>query len=572
MKKLNVKLFIVTFIALAIFSSCNKDKVTQEDVIEEQQLVDLILRIVDASNSDLPVDSATVEIVDNGEVKTEVTADDGLAIFKDVEITNSVPVSVNKTDYTIVSTTLNATPASYRQAQISSTISIFPLTGNNMVTVKGRLTVETDATNREREAVPAGTMVKAYNFSLVTDLAFTATTDTNGDYEIMVPVSYEGNDDIDLVFPEIYANQTVAIEGDDYTVEVVDRPTIFNLAVNAENNAIPGLPSVYAVVEAPPAATVGSGFAVDVKAIPTALTDFDYTQAILIDGGSGYPNSSDTLLGLSVGTNGLRDSIRVEIANGSIIDILGFLDNGALYSSAPTVNTSLGSGSGAVIDILFQTEYKVYITNNGTDYLAFPKVTYNYSYYSGNQLTQNTVELTLSNYTDLANGKIINEVSSNVDTIIEFSGWGEGMASAPVFTIVDENSVPIFISFENNDISADGQIVGSFLEDAGYGYDRANPPAVTLNAVAGYGTGGLLNVVLNANGAVSNRIIINPGSGYVKNVNDFRDDGTTGDSEENPSFSIGMWIWEFDEIDNVSPGQTFIRSAHYGTGTPEIND
>lgn len=563
MKKQILKLFIVGFAALTMFSSCNKNNVSQEDVIVNQQLIDLAIRIVDASNNYEPLDSAKVEIISGDQILTSATDETGLVFFADVAISDDSPVTITKTGYASISAEINLTPDDYRQKQITQRFYLFPTSGENMVTVSGTLTIESDVTNREREAVPAGLIVRAYNYSMYTDIAFVGETNSNGEYSIQVPASFTGIDDIQLRYPEIYTNQTVAIENEeDYTISVVERPAYFDLNSYAQNNAIPSVPSAYAVIDAPAATTVGSGFAVGVKAIRVPLSW--YSQAILVDGGSGYSDGNDQIMDLSKDPSGNAAQIQVDVVDGHIVNIDGFINNSAEYSSAPTINTSVLGGSGAVINILFEGRYKVYITNNGSNYITWPNMYYEYTYYDGTMLRETTGTVSISGVTDLANGMIINDNMSDIDTILTYSG----IASAPTFIIENKPTEQMYVSFDYNDINSMGEITSYNTEEYGYGYDPANPPTMTINAVAGYGSGAVIDIELNSNGELNGVDYINRGLGYVDNVNDFDDNGTTGDDEEDPSFSYGSNYNAFRYIYDVLPGSSYIRSAHYGTGSP----
>lgn len=575
MKNLSLNTFIVAFITLAIFTSC-EDKTDKEDVIKNQQLIDLTIRIIDASNADEPLDSAIVEIVDKGEVKSVITDKNGLAIFTGVSITENIPVTATKTNYTKMNTSFDLIPDDFRQAHYAKTLSLFALTGENMATIIGRLTIETDVTNRERETVQEGLEIRAYNHTINSDVYFSGTTTADGSYEIKVPVSTQGNDDIIIEYPEVYANQTVAIRNEDYTIEINERPTYYNLEFNAENNYIPSVPSVYAVVDAPPTSSIGSGFSLESQVVPTSLST--YSQLLLINGGSGYTDGLDQLMVLSEGINGLSAEVQVDVENGSIIRVDGFVNNGALYTSVPTLNTSQLGGSGAVIDILFECSYNIYIANNGNDYIQYPEVYWTYSYYYNNiQLTEVTNSFNLSNYTDIVGGRIVNDNRSDVDTI----NITTGIVGAPKFHINHRASEQIIIYFNSWHIGGSneyyteraapsegsiGQIHGYNVRNSGYGYNRAEPPTVTLHSLNEQGSGATMNINLNQNGQLSSAVITNGGSGYLSNINDFRDNGSTSSEEEDPSFSSGYNYNSFRRIYNVKPGQIIIRDAHYGTG------
>lgn len=563
MKKQILKLFIVGIASLTMFSSCNKDNVTQEDVIANQQLIDFIIRVMDASDPSNALDSAVVEIVDGAEVLSAVTDESGIVFFEDVQISDYTPVTITKTGYAPIYTETYTTPDDYRQIQVTRTMQLFPTSGDNMVTITGQLTIETDVTNRERETVGAGLRVKAYNFSMTTDMAFFAETDANGEYSIQVPVRIYGNDDIELQFPEIYTNQTLAVENEeDYTIEVIERPSFFSLYTNAAANAIPSVPSAYAVIDAPAAGTIGSGFAVGIKTNRVPLSW--YTQTLLIDGGSGYNDGLDQLIDLSADPDGNAAQIQVDVVNGSIVGIDGIIDNTAEYGAAPSINTSVLGGSGADIDILYEGQYLIYLTNNGSDYVDFPEMFIEYDYYNGTVLTEYEYSQDLESYTDLRAGKIVNDNFNDVDTIFALNG----IAGVPTITIIDVPTEQMYISFDYNDINNMGQIAAYNYEEGGYGYDPANPPSIEVMTVAGYGSGAVLNIDLNTVGELNNIDYVNRGTGYVDNVNDYADDGSVDDEEENPSFSYNSYYDGFRYIYNVDPGASYVRSAHYGTGTP----
>jgi hypothetical protein len=561
MKKQISKLFIVGFTALAMFSSCNKDNVSQEDVIVDQQLVDFVIRVLDAGNNE-PLDSAAVEIVNGSEIATVTTDEAGLAVFKDVKISNSTPVTISKSNYIKISSYSNLTPNDYRQQQITSEYKLYSTKSENVVTITGILTIETNVTNIERETVPAGLEIKAFNNSMATDVAFIAETDANGKYTITVPVSQLGNDDIQLDFPEITANQTVAVssENDDYAINLIERPTHY--ALNASSGtSILALPSAYAVVDAPPTATAGTGFNLGVKA--NRLTFSSYSSYELISGGSGYSDTT-TFLELSPDPDGNKAWLYVNVTDGVITSITGINNNSATYDAAPTINTSVKGGSGAEIHLMFETTYNIYIENNGSGYSSYPEIYYDYDYYSGNTLYQRTSSMSLSDYANLtSSGIFINDNYNDGDTIATWNGW----ASAPEFTIVQPESKQIYINFDYDDINSIGQITSYNRQSYGYGYDPATPPSVTVVAVGGYGSGADLHAELNSSGQLSTIDIVNRGSGYRRNINDFRNNNTYYSTSEDPTFSYGYSYSSFRTINNVKAGSTLIRSAHYGTGT-----
>jgi hypothetical protein len=80
--------------SLLLFNSCIKDATTQEEVLQNQQVIDMVIRILDASNDDLPLDGANVSIVDGSKVDSASTDANGLAFFENVVIGGDIPVTV----------------------------------------------------------------------------------------------------------------------------------------------------------------------------------------------------------------------------------------------------------------------------------------------------------------------------------------------------------------------------------------------------------------------------------------------------------------------------------------------
>lgn len=564
MKKSIFKTAAYAILMFSLLIACDKGDVTQEDIIKNQQKIDLVINVINASNGLAPVDSALVSIVTSDGALSSGTDENGVAIFEGISITDDIPVTVTKSNFTSVTTTVDGSPNNYRQAMVSSTITLYELTGSNIAVVRGRLTIETDVTNREQEAVPADLIIRAYNYSMTNEIAFFGTTDADGNYEISIPVSSYGNDDIELVYPEITADQTVAIQDEEnYVIEVVQRQTYYSLASDAKNNAIPGVPSIYVTVDAPPSESAGSGFGLAAVVVPTLVSS--YSDAILVSGGSGYTDHTDTLLYLSEGANGDTAQIQVDIVGGRIINIDGFVNNGALYTEQPTLNTNFGGGSGAEIEIQFRAIYYVVITDNGSDYVDFPDAYYDYSFYSSNTLVNQTNSLNLNSYTDILDGRIVNDDINYGDTITSIIS-----ATMPELTVVDIPSMPIIAEIPYTSINATtGQITGITVYDYGYGYDQASHPAITFTTVAGYGSGAAAVINIDNDGTMDDYIITNNGSEYVRNVNDFRDDGTTSDDEEDPNFSYSSYYDGFRYVYNVEAGGEYVRSAYYGTGIPE---
>jgi hypothetical protein len=574
MKK-HISKLIILMVPLLLLFSCNKDKFSEKDALNAQQTVDLLVTVIDASTSMAPVDGATVVLISDSTIVTKTTNTSGIVVFPNIAIGGSATVSVSKTDFTPVLKSVYTNPDSYRQTQVSTIVSLYSLESSKIATFQGRLTMQSDLTDRNREPAE-GFTVKASNNNLnSTGQLFTAVTDADGKYSISVPVSSNG-DDITLYYPDFTANQTLAIVKPDNSVGVVTRSVLYK-TYNGNNPIgdaynIPAIPSIYATIAAPPAVT-GSGFALGSKPNRVSLTSYTSTP-LLIDGGSGYAKGRDvidTLLLFSADPHGVSSKLEVDITKGKITRIYGIVNNGATYSAAPTLQQN-GATTSAIISMNFETTYKIYIANKGTSYNAFPVISAETeSYSSGRKVIAVDADITdgsaaflgivniLSN-TAIYTGNIIS--LSNGDTLI--AATSDSYSSAPVFTVLNTVSKPARITVTTAGIGADSTLGTVTLSYGGTGYNPIAPPAVTLTTIGGYGSGAVAKAVVNASGVVTSIVVTNPGTRYVQNVNDYRKASIISnnrDYADNPStYSTG-----------VKPGDVIVQDVYYGTGYQVLN-
>lgn len=574
------------FVALGamVLVSCEEDKFTEKDAMEELQTIDVALTIQDGSSYAEGVEGATVKLLkDSASSSTlEKTTDaSGNVIFEDMKIGGEISVFVNKDNYTRAVFQIDASSDSYRESQISKTLKIYPLDGENMASVEGQLTIETDLTNREREKL-ANQQVKVINHGLESDVekSFLGTTDSEGKYAVKVPVNADGSDDLEVKFPsQIDTTQTLAMGSQgmyEGTYKVFSKPAVY-YSDNYNASDIPAIPSVIANIEAPN--NVGSGFALGVEAKGTPFSS--YSQIELIQGGSGY--EKDTIVELSAGINGNNAEVMIDVntANGdpdssSIQDVYLSSNNGALYTSEPTLDLSDLSGSGAKIDIRFESEYLVYIEDYGTDYQNIPTVSATYKEYDGETIVKEIDEdldsynelkpgwggNDFNNYINLYDGSIYPDKNNAYDGDTLFVT--KGLTELPELSISTSTGQQAIMKFNSYDVSAnDSTITDWYFEQNGAGYDPANPPAVTLTSLAGYGSGAEFVVEVDNDGTFeeNDMVMKDGGQGYVRNVNDFRGTGyTSTHGGDNYSLPNGSYI------SNVGPGDVQVRSIYYGTG------
>ena len=560
MKKI-IKFLVFTMIAGVLATSCEKDQYTEEEALEQQQLVDVVIAILDASSDLESLNGVTVKIVVDNEIVSDSTNSDGLVIFEDVKIGGNIIVTATKNNYTSIWGEVNTSIGNFRQRQVHETFYMYSTASDKIATVKGRLIYETDVTNREVEPV-VGEVVRVDNNDLATgrDQLFTGTTDADGYYEVQVPVSSFGQDDLVVYYPEIIDDQTVALEQEDGTYAVETRGVIYSASLTGFY--ISAVPSVYATVPAPGGSTVGSDFMLNAQAQKTNLSS--YSTVYIEHGGTGYTAGT---VNFSLGANGVAAQATIGVDGNGAITSVTIVDNGAVYNAEPTL--SVTGGTGAVLDIQYQTTYSIFISNRGTGYISYPKVSIEALDYLSNVLTKRVDDdindasdniIGMSNLltvrANIVNGSIYpNYGSANADTI----DYTSPLASKPIFTVYNKPTVSGVLRIQTSDIGTDSTLLAVDIITVGFGYDPLSPPAVTLHVVGAYGSGAMVKAEASAARSLSNMEITDPGFGYVKDVNDFDSDGSTGSDRRNPSAGS-------TNVNNVVAGQTYVRNVDYGTG------
>ena len=570
-----IKSILFLGIVAFMFTSCEEDEFTEKDAMDQLQHIDVSLNVTDGSSYGEAVEGATVELAGDSTTSSKTTDSAGNVTFNDVAVGTNLSVYVHKEDFTKAMYSISTLTESYRENVITENLKIYSLSGDNMATVKGKLTIETDLTNYEREVL-SGQEVKVVNNSLGNEVAsaFVGTTDEDGRYEIKVPVNPQGNDNLRVSFQdEVEADQTLALETEDgdYVVETV--PATY-YGDNYDPSSFMSIPSPVVTVDAP--GSSGSGFKLGTEARGVYFSD--YSDIDIIKGGAGY-TEGDTILSMSEGINGRSAKVRVVVdANGSVSslnysgsyydeDEMAYLPyhNDALYTSAPTLDLSGLGGSGAILDIQFEGSYAIFIEDYGTGYSAIPQIDVEYKEYVGNQVVkkndrwEEALSSFFSSYVKNYQGSIYS-AGNNGDTLLFFNG----IVEAPAFKVSTTTSEQAVIEIESSMINEnDGSVFNANVVNAGLGYDPENPPSVTVSSLAGYGSGADISVEVNTSGQISEVKIVDGGEGYVRNVNDYNGDGMLSPSESGYSHNSSLYI------PDVSPGDVIVRNPYYGTGIRE---
>ncbi len=560
------KFMMLIALGAMTLASCEEDKFTEKDAMDALQHIDVALTVQDGSSYGDAVDGATVQLVKDSVTVEKTTDGSGNVVFSDMKVGGDISVYVNKDNYTKAMFQISTSTDSYRTKQISKTLKIYPLSGDNLATVKGKLSIETDLTNREREKL-AGREVRVVNPNLGSNVesSFVGVTDSEGQYSVKVPVNPDGSDNLQITFPTVDTTQTLAMQsGGSY--QVVSKPAVY-YPENYDASDIPGIPSATVTVDAPN--DVGSGFDLGAKVEESRLSQHSAVE--LIQEGSGY--EQDTIP-FSEGVNNVSAELVVHVNNSpGPIQWLEILDNGAYYTSEPTIDLSGLSGSGAIVDVRFETTYLVYIASQGSGYQNIPTLAATYQEYSNGKIVEeidedlnNNNELKpgwgndFNQYVKLYDGAIYPDNALQADTLFRT----KGLAGNPELSISTTTGQQAIMKIHDSDISSsDSTIFDWYFEQSGRGYDPGNPPTITVSSIGGYGSGARFAVEVDNDGTFESGDVVmkDNGTGYVRNVNDFEGSGWTG-AHGGDDYSLPGG----KTIPDVSPGDVKIKNLYYGTG------
>tara|TARA_A100000171_G_C2138719_1_gene152706 strand:- start:912 stop:3272 length:2361 start_codon:yes stop_codon:yes gene_type:complete len=345
-------------------------------------------------SDDTPLEGVQVSL---SSISTPVTTNAaGQAVFKDVVVgVNRMTVAsddyldmqadltFNRLTVRQVGTTTVALPAT---ASITLSLLSEALDADETATINGVVTVETDLTNDAPEfptdltisadltnyvntnGVIAG--IDGFN-NFPNNVAFTegelgvATVDpATGAYSMLVPVSENGTN-IKLIFPEIKANQTIAIakrNDVDIPAEIASVPAIFSLDNNAASN-VESVRGFDIVINDP--ATPGTGLAFDYTPVPTSINNGFFNSSNLKNStgqAAFYNNTAIWTYRLTSAGSGYTGS--PALMHGTKAIGYGFLKG---YVNTLTV-TNAGTGYGNAQNV--QLQLIANISGGGTTFLG----------------------------------------------------------------------------------------------------------------------------------------------------------------------------------------------------------
>lgn len=518
---------------------------------------------------------AAVTVSQFGRTETQTTTANGMAVFVGF-FRNGLNVTITKAGYTSANYIVgvkndNATPNG-NPGFVGNIIPLFATTGVNTATISGRMTIQTDLTNKTRELAPDGTTVlvgidatgtgatgfrtKFLADGLAANLATGLVTDgsgknmenyfyvgeikqanyetgvvgstTAGLYTVTVPTAFDGLP-LSLTYSQVAADQklftSATVDGVTGDRTIVQR-TLFGPGAFATATAVPTANGITVSFDA------GSGASANaVISNQTGTLD----RINVIAAGSGYTGTPTVTI---TGGGGSGATATATVANGQVTAI-AITSAGSGYTSAPTVNLISGSGATATINSLTVdgTVTGVNITNSGAGYSAVPTIVFSAPGGTGTTATGTAViqsgRLTSITITSAGSGYTgnptvtITDVGTPVATVvavatgiysgqsigaIQITGGGSNYTFAP--------SIIFPAPTRSNGTQATGtaiidastrQLIGITITNAGSGYLAGQVgSALTISAGGGANAQSFLT-----GGAVLSVNVTGQGSGYV---------------------------------------------------------
>jgi len=595
MKKFLLKtaLFIPIVIGMSYFS-CEPDSFTEEDAMllqgklekemilledslnKDYERITYTLSLIDAYNSTLlkseasekGLPGATVTLTQGGTIVSQTTAATGMVMFENLK-KGLATLHIVLTGYSEVNAVIDFSYYGIGTSvtggiQFGNVIPMIPLSGASTGTIKGKVTCESDLTNKVPENVPAGIKViatvnpnsSALNYiaggiieSISYDnLSLETLTDANGDFTLTVPGTSMGLD-YSLRVSDFTVNQSLLMvtKAGAAVTGVQTVPTNFGSEASSSASVVPNVNPVIVTIGAPDYTFT----AASATAVITNPNGLDYIQktnsgnyydagnsfySVMIDnpapnaGGSNayidfVVNSSGQIASTNISTNGSGFSTSLENSTYNLpyiqvtakAIVTGISVGGAITSwrVSPT-NTgqffsrtnlefvrSLGSGTGAVLPLP--------PINDFGSYLAFSSATQVPSSPLGTGYVVND-EFTLSiksGMSDVMMGKIHMTTGSvsAINVINEGTNYVSGKVDVVIASPGSTGTTATATATVSNGRIASINVTGS-------GSNYVSAPTVTIfNKVEKIQA--RATAFVNNDGNITGFAVNNPGNGYM---------------------------------------------------------
>lgn len=601
MKSLKILLGILVMLGSVFIYSCDREEFTEEDAQKAQEetitlsdslqnirdslnkvggVIDYSVNIVDASNATFyenggnlksakglknatAVAGAIVTVSQHGITLTDSTGASGLVVFSDLRV-GRVNVHIQAPGFTDASFVAKIAPEDdpnvnmyYDVLRTSATMLPVFSTSENMATIEGHVSMETDLTNDSAETAE-GVKVLAhidaadpdfgkYLSALCSDcdeangeivqLAYqdaqvAATTGADGTFSMQVPATPQGLP-VELEVSEYKAQQSLLLNqlyGKRVT-GVQSVRTYFSSSYSA--TVVPEVPGAYVEFSEP---TGSVAEAPDEEAEATAHIGETGIMSVEIDNpGSGYTQAPVLEIDPPANPMGTQAEATANMVNGKVtsVDITepgsgytatqnlgitavssvedatadvtvaysvtGFnvFEDGDGYETRPDVTIDAPYGTGASAQAIMSGYVdNIELTDGGSDYVAPPDVTLT-APEDGTPAEVNDANVTMSAANPIHSiliGEDFNNLYTEAPDVTITSGQGSGATAIA-------------------ELKDGGQIADITITNPGAGYEQAP----TVNIVGGGGFGASADATIDANGSITDINVLENGQGYTSN-------------------------------------------------------
>jgi len=337
------------------------EKMRQEELTNANESVTYTLSLVDASASTMlkgsdpgdgvkGISGASVSLTQGSTVVTKTTDANGIVTFTDL-VKGLATMHITLTGFSEVNAVIDfayygVSTSNSGGIQVGNIIPMIPVSGTSTAIIKGKVTLESDLTNKAPENAPAGTKVIAtvstsspaldgISSGVITSLTYgnlslEAVTDANGDYTMTVPATSMGLD-YSLKVSDFTTNQSLLMltRAGAPVTGVQTIPTSFGSTYSSGSSTIPTV--------SPVIVTIGAPDYTFTQATATSVVKntwgIDYIQ--ITNAGNYYDISNSftnvPIANPSPGTGGTTASASITINSSGQITVFNVTSKGSLY-------------------------------------------------------------------------------------------------------------------------------------------------------------------------------------------------------------------------------------------------
>ena len=346
-----------------------------------------------SSAAETGVSGANVTLGQNGTLSTKTTDASGLATFDSLK-PGLATLHISLAGYSEINAVIDFNKTGTQTSvnggkQIGSVIPMIATSGSSTGLIKGKITYESDLTNKTRETVPAGTriiatvdtaspalagitgdVIRSISYD---NLSLEGTADANGDFSLVVPATSKGLN-YSLRVSDFSVNQNLLMLTKN-GVAVTGAQTVlteFGSSFSSGSSAVP--------VVSPVIVTIGPPDYTSTLATATATVTGGAVSAITVTNqGSNYISGKVAVVIGSPDLSGTTATATVLVSPDGKISGINLTSGGSNYVNTPTVTiinkvekiqakaTATMNTDGNITGIT--------VTNSGNGYLTLPAVT-----------------------------------------------------------------------------------------------------------------------------------------------------------------------------------------------------